>query len=282
MSASKTGVSVLSQSEPDHERVGQAPSSSDTPRSRAMRARGVPGPRRGLIRRDVHAREAESALENVATSSTPAPAAVHTPADSSASASGSVLASGPAPANNSAPGTSTEPENAPASANTRVPANYPERVEKAVEPRPPKGQLLRVEPPGAQSSPPAARGPAWLVTLLDFIERATSRTTSLWQHLAMFFAYSLVIAGLPIFAVAWVVTRFVAVGSWQGMSSIAVVAAACGLTIIMRRFWREVEGGESERRWESQTDDRKPEEPDAPDGGAGNDSPAAEDGDASK
>lgn len=170
----------MSQSDP--ERVGRAPSGSNTGRSWTARGSGAPGPRRSLIRRDVHTREAEHGPDNVASSCT------------------------------------------------------------TVEPRPRKGQLRAVEPPGAQSSPPAARGPAWLVTLLDFIERATSRTTSLWQHLAMFVAYSLVIAGLPIFAVAWVVTRFVALGSWPGMSSIAAVAATAGLTIIMRRFRREIEG----------------------------------------
>jgi hypothetical protein len=95
----------------------------------------------------------------------------------------------------------------------------------------------------------------------------------------MFFVYSLVIAGLPIVAVAWVVTRFVAIGSWPGMSSIAAVSAAGGLTIIMRRFQRPPAGGDSGRHRESRTDDHRSEEADTADDGAENDSSTAEEGD---
>jgi hypothetical protein len=140
---------------------------------------------------------------------------------------------------------------------------------------------LPAKPPGARPSPPATRGPTWLVTLLDFIERATGRTTAMWQHLAMFFAYSLVIAGLPISAAAWVVTRFVAVGSWQVMTSIAVIAGAGGLTIIMRRFQREVGGREADRGPEAPTADPKPGQVDAQDGRAEKDPLAIEEDDAS-
>jgi len=115
--------------------------------------------------------------------------------------------------------------------------------------------------------------------LLDFIENATSRATSLWQLLAIFFVYSVFIVGLPITAVAWVASRLVTIGSWPGMTSIAVVAAASGLTIIMRRFQRQEE---ARRHRDSHAEDRDPEEPDAADGRAENDSPAAEGDDASQ
>jgi hypothetical protein len=95
--------------------------------------------------------------------------------------------------------------------------------------------LLPASPPSAAPSPPAARGPDWLVTLIDFIERATSRTTSLPQHLVMFFGYCLMIVGVPVAGVAWIVRSLLDVGSWPGMTAIGSIAAAGGLTLIMRK-----------------------------------------------
>jgi hypothetical protein len=233
---------VPSQSSSDPGSAGHTPGGPEVPRSRSARVRSAYGLRRGLTRRNVRPREIGSTPKNAAI---PSPTVVPTPTDSAAPVSGSVVISGHAPA------------------------------DKCMDRRRRSGRLLPLAPPGAQASPPAARGPAWLVTLVDFSERATSRTTSIGQHLAMFLAYSLVLAGLPIFAVAWVASQVVGVRSWAGMSSIAVGAAAGGMTIIMSRFKRKIGGGESDRRQESQTDDPQTGRP----GQAEDDQPAAEDAD---
>jgi len=232
----ETGVSVPSQSDPSPDRVARLPSGSYGSRSRARRSREHPGPERGFTRRDVHAAGPGSEV----------PAGAKTLAEMQSRAAGG---DGPP---------------APSSVANGSPARANRRRASAAAGSPRRGQLRRADPPGAKTSRAAERGPAWLVTLLDFMERATARTTSLWQHLAMFFAYSFMIAGIPIIAVAWVVTRLVEIGSWPGMSTVGAVSAVSGFAVIMRRFRRQMDNGDRDAR--PTVHDEGPEPADGGDG----------------
>jgi hypothetical protein len=100
---------------------------------------------------------------------------------------------------------------------------------------------LPVRVPVTEPSKSPTRGPVWLVTLLDFVERATGRTTSLREHMIMFVVYVLMIALLPIGIAAVVVVKIVAMGSWSGMISIGIVAASAGGAVFLKRLRRDSE-----------------------------------------
>jgi hypothetical protein len=76
----------------------------------------------------------------------------------------------------------------------------------------------------------------WLVTLLDFVERATGRTTSLREHVTMFVIYVLMIVLIPVGMAAFVVVEIVALGTWPGMTSIGILAASAGGAVFVRRL----------------------------------------------
>ena len=118
---------------------------------------------------------------------------------------------------------------------------------------------LPVRPPAAGVSASPVRGPAWFVALLDFVERATGRTTSLREHLTMFIVYALVIVGVPAGLSAYVVVKIVSMGTWPGMTSIVVVAASAGGAVFIKRWGRTADASAGEDAGDSEPRATPPE-----------------------
>lgn len=97
---------------------------------------------------------------------------------------------------------------------------------------------LAVPPPQAEPSLPSIRGPEWLVAVLDFIERATSRAMSLSEHLALFIAYTVMLVIAPIAGTAYIVGKIVDGASWPTMTSVGLLATSGGAALFVRRRQR--------------------------------------------
>ena len=133
-------------------------------------------------------------------------------------------------------------------------------------------QPLTTVATAAEASPPAERGPRWLVTVLDFVERATGRTTSLREHLVMFVVYAFGVIVVPVVGAAYLVTRMIASASWPGMTIIGMLAASAGVTLFLRRLRQE---SSAETANGQPVEGSRPDAPagvgHAPDGSAGSD-----------
>jgi hypothetical protein len=118
-----------------------------------------------------------------------------------------------------------------------LPADATEGVAK-----PGAWQPLPVQPPEAEPSASPTRGPAWLLAVLDFIERATGRTTSLREHLTMFIVYVLMIlltVAVVIGGAVVLVVNVISIGTWPGITSIVVLAASAGGAVFVKRAQRD-------------------------------------------
>jgi hypothetical protein len=147
----------------------------------------------------------------------------------------------------------------------RAPAGLPAQSRKT-EPTP--WEPLAVRPPTAASAPSPKRGPAPLTTILDFVERATGRATSMREHLTIFTVYSfmLLLFVLPVLATAAFIASKIAQGpAWPIVTSIAVGAASTGAVVFMKRL----SGGGSKDPQSGGTEaaaaDPSPDDPDASD-----------------
>ncbi|WP_179855525.1 hypothetical protein [Paractinoplanes atraurantiacus] len=77
---------------------------------------------------------------------------------------------------------------------------------------------------------------------MDFVERAAGRATSLREHVTIVLVYTasfLLIAGVVVTGAVVVLIKMMSIGSWPGMTTIAVVIAASGGTVFARRTMKD-------------------------------------------
>ncbi|MEV6302450.1 hypothetical protein AB0M02_23755 [Actinoplanes sp. NPDC051861] len=113
----------------------------------------------------------------------------------------------------------------------------------APEQQPAGWRAIPVRAPAARPTLPSPRGPAALVTVLDFMERATARATSLGQLLVVFTCYGMFLLVLPVAGAAYVAGRLLGVASWPGMASVGLLATAGGSALFVRRWQQNVPAG---------------------------------------
>lgn len=100
-------------------------------------------------------------------------------------------------------------------------------------------QPLLVPPPVAGPSSSPTRGPAWLLALLDFVERAAGRATSLREHVTIVLVYAALfvsITGIVVAGAVVVLVEMMSIGSWPGMAAVTVAIAASGGAVFARRM----------------------------------------------